>query len=330
MSRTPTASIHSIPPEVFDYAILARLSPSDLSRVSRTCRALRDHIQALPPAYWIWRLRKLNLNMAVLRGQADATICAKVDDNNNPDHAKSAFLRCWRAKRFGPPDFVGPNNDELWLAPTVRAAKPHKSFLRGRPFGMDHSGGSVSIWLRCAPPRDAVGSIRDYRGGIVLGYQDRNISDLTSTPSWPHYHWQVLSVNMEGHLLGAFESSLHDHINSGRRVDDGLWHHALLSGRNDGQDLYLDGVHVGSIDSPASGQYVLQHMQVGSGVVSGETQGTPQQPWAGPFPFSGWLMDLRVYENTVGPEEVKALFDKGEFKQQASLSMELTEPFISV
>ncbi|SDI48314.1 intein N-terminal splicing region/RHS repeat-associated core domain-containing protein [Actinokineospora alba] len=93
--------------------------------------------------------------------------------------------------------------------------------------------------------------------GPLVGYQNKPI-DQTSTDGVP-----MLYVGEDGKLRGQFWHGRVDPITTSGIVNDGAWHHVVLSGSLATQSLYLDGNKVGTsagvIDHPW-----LAHTQIGA------------------------------------------------------------------
>ena len=83
-------------------------------------------------------------------------------------------------------------------------------------------------------------------------------------------------------------------------VNDGNWHHVVLSAAVDHQELYLDGVQVGSITGRVIDHHGADKTYVGNGL---NTIGWP----AGPVGrFNGQIDEVAVYRHPLGSGEVAA------------------------
>ncbi|ORY52669.1 hypothetical protein BCR33DRAFT_711918 [Rhizoclosmatium globosum] len=154
---------------------------------------------------------------------------------------------------------------------------------------------SISVWLRCSPPISSGG----YTGGVVIGCQ----SDGIMSQDWPHYHWQIIMVDPEGHLRASFDSDGHCHI-IGPNVNDGNWHHIALVANNKSQVLYVDAVSHGVCHTD---------LQLGNGVISGDTDGKPTNEWCGAFPFTGSVSHYRSIPRALNKYDVETIFLKEGF-----------------
>ncbi|KAI8909695.1 hypothetical protein EDD86DRAFT_143626 [Gorgonomyces haynaldii] len=189
--------------------------------------------------------------------------------------------------------------------------------------GLVEFSGTIGFgcWIKCHPdiPRDDY----MYRGGIVFGYQSLPVDSTV----WPHFHWQPLMVGHDGEARGGLDSLAHRHM-VGPKVDDGKWHHLMVTAtRKSGarynygvafhsnayepehrQELWVDGKLVDELVSPIEHWYV-QHMQLGNGIISGDTQGKPLDVWNSAYPFHGLIGRF-----VMGP----VAMDKQEFVKKAA------------
>lgn len=77
-------------------------------------------------------------------------------------------------------------------------------------------------------------------GGPLIGYQDKALGSA-STAGVP-----ILYVGTDGRLRGQFATGTIAPITSATGVNDGRWHHVVLSAMGTTQTLYLDNVKVGT------------------------------------------------------------------------------------
>ncbi|HEU5158949.1 MAG TPA: DNRLRE domain-containing protein, partial [Streptosporangiaceae bacterium] len=133
--------------------------------------------------------------------------------------------------------------------------------------------------------------------GVLIGHQSAAITGA------PGSFVPALYVGMDGKLRGEFYNGSATPITSSGRVDDGVWHHAVLSGAGSSQRLYLDGAQVGS---PLAG--TIDHRNtpftyVGNGYTSTnwpQTAGSSAN-----FPFTGDIDEVAVYDKPLGAQTVK-------------------------
>ncbi|WP_093599521.1 DNRLRE domain-containing protein [Lentzea waywayandensis] len=129
--------------------------------------------------------------------------------------------------------------------------------------------------------------------GTLVSYADKQFPEGTdkSTP--------LLYVGTDGLLYGGFskrDTGGPRQIVSTAEVNDGQWHHALLSGAIDIQTLYVDGKKVGE---DLAG--LIDHKQQGKlAVGAGVAKGWPATNDAN-FHFNGSIDEVAVYQHSIGP-----------------------------
>ncbi|NUW41926.1 LamG domain-containing protein [Nonomuraea rhodomycinica] len=131
--------------------------------------------------------------------------------------------------------------------------------------------------------------------GTVIGYQNSAVSTPTAfTPG--------IYVGTDGKLRGRFYTDRSAPITSSTRVNDGVWHHVVLSGAQDTQTLHLDGRQVGTLAGEIShaGQW---ETRVGSGFGSSAWPVSTGSTAA--FPFAGEIDEVAVYGKPLGAHPVK-------------------------
>ncbi|MFE9746184.1 polymorphic toxin-type HINT domain-containing protein [Saccharothrix saharensis] len=146
---------------------------------------------------------------------------------------------------------------------------------------------SIELWFRTSS------------AGPLVGYQDKPIGET------PSAGMPLLYVGSDGRLRGQFHTGSETPITSAenRKVNDGNWHHVVLTGSLATQTLYLDGEAVGSlegvIDHPR-----LEHLQVGAAHTVSDN----------PFPaigsgltrLAGEVDEVALYARPLGPVQVTA------------------------
>ncbi|KAA2258748.1 DNRLRE domain-containing protein [Solihabitans fulvus] len=140
--------------------------------------------------------------------------------------------------------------------------------------------------------------------GTLLSYADQSFPTGSPSRSTP-----VLYVGTDGLLYGGF--SLRDNGGprqiTGPQVNDGKWHHAVLSAAIDTQVLYLDGAAVG-----AQLKGFVDHRQQGKLTVgAGRTAGWPATN-GGDFYFEGAIDEVALYLHPLGPLAAKQHFASGQ------------------
>ncbi|QFZ19014.1 RHS repeat-associated core domain-containing protein [Saccharothrix syringae] len=148
--------------------------------------------------------------------------------------------------------------------------------------------GAVELWFRNNP----TGS-----GGPLLGYQDKALG-TTPTTGVP-----VLYVGTDGKLRGQFAGGSVAPITSATAVNDGKWHHAVLSSMGSTQTLYLDGAEVGEATGRTVDHTLLTFNQLGAAHATGTWPAwgsTPQR-----F-YNGSIDEVALYAGPLGPAQVAA------------------------
>ncbi|WP_433539968.1 RHS repeat-associated core domain-containing protein [Streptosporangium sandarakinum] len=132
--------------------------------------------------------------------------------------------------------------------------------------------------------------------GTVIGYQN-SVSDTPSafTP--------VVYVGTDGKLRGQFYTGKSAPITSTAKVNDGTWHHAVLSGAENTQTLFLDGQAVGTLAGTIT--HVDQwETRIGYGVGSAAWPATTGSRAS--FAFNGDIDEVAVYGKSLGLGLVRA------------------------
>ncbi|MFC8850566.1 MULTISPECIES: RHS repeat-associated core domain-containing protein [unclassified Micromonospora] len=149
-------------------------------------------------------------------------------------------------------------------------------------------GLAVELWFKAAPNEN----------GVLFGVQD---TDLSHTPA----QWTpMLYVGTDGLLHGKIWTTTQGttQILSSSRVDDGQWHHVVLSGAVNAQQLYLDGTLVGQLTGLLIDHLNMAHASIGNGRGSSGWPATV----TGNFPFSGIIDEVAYYKHPLGPTQVSA------------------------
>ncbi|GIH64857.1 LamG-like jellyroll fold domain-containing protein [Microbispora siamensis] len=144
-------------------------------------------------------------------------------------------------------------------------------------------GGSLSVeaWFK------TTGS------GTILGYQSSYEDD-------PDSYGLGIYVGTDGKLRGQFWNGTIAPITTPGKVNDGNWHHVVLSGAEDIQTLFLDGQPVGGLAGKIT-HTVSSEMwdtRIGAGY------GGPSWPFTTAsftaFPFAGSIDEVAVYNRPLG------------------------------
>ena len=178
---------------------------------------------------------------------------------------------------------------------------------------------TVSLWFKTSTAP-----------GVLFSYSDVSVSN----PSTSGQYTPSLYVGSDGKLNAEFwYSGGIAPITTASAVDDGHWHHVVLSGAGASQTLYLDGTAVGSLSGSigySSGftTFLQSHDFVGAGFLGG---GWPDEPHASgnsntgyPSFFNGSIADVGIYSGPLTQTQVTALHGSG--VQPASLMNQITRP----
>lgn len=161
--------------------------------------------------------------------------------------------------------------------------------------------GAVELWFKAA----TTGT-----GGPLLGYQDKAFGTT------PARGVPVLYVGTDGKLRGQFGAATIAPLTSPLAVNDGRWHHVVLSAIGTTQTLYLDGARVGQTTA------TLDHAALTVNQLGAATVTTPAS-WPGwgsaaTRYFTGAIDEVAVYSRPLGPAAVAAHFRYGAAADQLS------------
>lgn len=141
---------------------------------------------------------------------------------------------------------------------------------------------SVELWFKTTSTT----------GGVLFGTGNNQPGDATpSNGAMP-----VLYVGTDGKLYGHFWNGQVTGIVSASAVNNGTWHHVVLSGAQNTQTLYLDGVAVGT-QSGAIGNWD-PYTYIGMGpVMNNPWPAKPTDNWGH---FAGQISDVALYHRPLG------------------------------
>ncbi|OQO95199.1 type IV secretion protein Rhs, partial [Saccharomonospora piscinae] len=146
---------------------------------------------------------------------------------------------------------------------------------------------SVELWFRT----------ESSDGGVLFSIADHLPGEPSSNGSMP-----ALYVGTDGKLHGHFWQGGVDGIASTNSVNDGEWHHVVLTGNVDTQTLYLDGTAVGSLSGEISNHRV--HTLLGTGWTPvHDWPAIGDRDWAH---FEGSIAQAAVYHHALSAERVTA------------------------
>ena len=154
---------------------------------------------------------------------------------------------------------------------------------------------SVSMWFKTTAT-----------GGILLAEGNQPLNSATA----PSAAVTPLFVGTDGKLHGGwYTPSGANQLVSPQPVNNGVWHHAVLTGAGNQQMLYLDGAAVTA--TPLAGQVGhldMSYVSVGAGYSSA---GWPAQPAAGWRYFTGSIAEVSVFDRGVTAADVASMYSAG-------------------
>jgi RHS repeat-associated protein len=155
---------------------------------------------------------------------------------------------------------------------------------------------AVELWFKNNPAGP---------GGPLLGYQDKAVGQ-TATIGVP-----VLYTGTDGRLYGQLWNGTVGPMASTALVNDGKWHHAVLSQMGSTQTLYLDGKSVGTLANPASVDVTrLTVNQAGAAVATSPSSWPAWGSTAQRF-YNGAIDEVAVYSHPLAAAEVAAHLQYG-------------------
>jgi RHS repeat-associated protein len=169
---------------------------------------------------------------------------------------------------------------------------------------------SIELWFRTTDS-----------GAVLIGSQTGPMGGA-STGEGP---W--LWVGTDGKLYGGYWTTSGSHMmNSGKVVNDGNWHQAVVTGAGTSQALYLDGQSVvtstAAAISGASGAYVY----VGAAHTGSGWLGLPNLT---DVYFTGTIDELSIYGHALTPEDVAthyAAYKSASSSVAPMVSVQVTDP----
>lgn len=120
----------------------------------------------------------------------------------------------------------------------------------------------------------------------------------------------VLYVGSDGKLHGHFWTAAQDvpGMATSGTVNDGQWHHAVLTESASGQVLYLDGTQIGTLSGTPNNADAKDI--IGAGVYN--NKGWPAAPSGNTWNyFNGSIGNVQLYDRTLSPSDASALHTAG-------------------
>lgn len=140
-------------------------------------------------------------------------------------------------------------------------------------------------------------------GGPLIGFQHQPF-DRAPDGAVP-----VLYVDRDGKLRGQFWHGRVAPITSSGAVNDGQWHHVVLSGSLATQTMFLDGAKVGTTEGEIDDSR-LTYGQIGASHVVAPANWEPAGWWPGQAVkyFAGEIDEVALYQHPLGESAAKAHF----------------------
>lgn len=141
------------------------------------------------------------------------------------------------------------------------------------------------------------------QGGIILGAQS---VQWIHPMVWAHYHQQFLHVDKHRNLYCSVLNGPKEIIAPALQVD--RWYHVALTYEDEEQRVFLDGALVHFDEGELHREWNrLEHLQIGTGCISGASVGKPTPKFCGWYGFHGLVDEFRVWNTTLSCHEVASL-----------------------
>ena len=146
---------------------------------------------------------------------------------------------------------------------------------------------SWSLWFKTS----AAGRVLLSTGDSAIGASSPNADAIP-----------VLYIGTNGDLYGQFWTGQVNPMHSTTAINDGKWHHVVITADVGTQTLYLDGTEVGAVGGTIDNLGPLDF--VGAGYVNAD--GWVNGPAVGWSYFAGEVSDIEYYAYPMAPSEVAA------------------------
>jgi len=171
--------------------------------------------------------------------------------------------------------------------------------------------GAVSTWFKTS------GS------GVILNYQSAPLGTANPTGAM----WVTAYVGTDGILRGGFFTTSGSEImSSPSKVNDGKWHHVVLSGAGTSQALYLDGKQINQATTGTPITTVTQpYAYIGAGTTGTSWPGLPNLT---DVHFNGSIADFAFYQHQLSAQQVSAMWGAAQSASGAAptTKVEVTDP----
>ncbi|WP_396447698.1 LamG-like jellyroll fold domain-containing protein [Actinomadura sp.] len=157
------------------------------------------------------------------------------------------------------------------------------------------SPGSIEMWFKVPAGNTA--------GGVLFDEESEPVGPVAGN------YVPALYVGTDGKMHGKFwdTDGTTKVLASGRKVNDGVWHHVALAAGTNTQTLYLDGVAQGTLNAPLATTGV-NYVYVGAGISGGHW---PSHPADTTGYFTGSIAEFAFYHSQLSGEDVVRHFTAG-------------------
>ncbi|MFD8530740.1 LamG-like jellyroll fold domain-containing protein [Streptosporangium canum] len=115
---------------------------------------------------------------------------------------------------------------------------------------------------------------------------------------------------LRGQLQGSGEGATYTPVTSAQAVNDGQWHHAVITATGNVTTLYVDGTAAGTVNLGVETYMWESDTVIGSGKADSNLPGSPAgRPNPVEFGFKGLLDEFAVYDRALSAAQVRAHYD---------------------
>ncbi|MEV6983251.1 LamG-like jellyroll fold domain-containing protein [Sphaerisporangium sp. NPDC051017] len=171
-------------------------------------------------------------------------------------------------------------------------ASPASSYVRLPDSAISGRGTHLTVeaWLK------TTGS------GVVVGHNSSTSSGM------PQNFTPVMYVGTDGKLRAQFWNGQASPITSTSAINNGQWHHVVLTGDGVSQTLYLDGQAAGTRTGGIDHRDQF-YTRLGSGYTSPSWPSSTGSTQV--FPFAGDLDEVAIYSRSLNASEIRAHYQAG-------------------
>lgn len=211
----------------------------------------------------------------------------------------------------GQPNTTSPFSDSYgaYFNGTSSYVKPFNVTNMDVEYGVDYplvDEATVEMWFK-TPANHAV-------SGVLYSYQANELHNAPTTPNWT----PALYIGADGYLRGEFYNGTYNApITSTTKVNDGNWHHVVLSASTTRQTLYLDNKIVGHLGAMVATN--ATHAYIGAGTTKAWPSSSADVSY-----FKGNIAEFAYYERELPPTEVDAHYKASKSATQTGPTATLT------